>query len=211
MKKILVLAACILMALPFAGCADESKTSSSSGSSKDSSSKVSMAGAHKVEKNPDGIEHTADGQFETDTFDCSLYSFTFDSSLWLAIENPNVDCQLMFKDETTKGSFNMISVTDDQFKGINVSEYAAAIKEPYADSEEADFIVDEETTLCGLKAYMITVNEPKDGVDTTTTQIMAIKDNNLYIVTYYAVSDSYNEIKEYVEKIISTLKLKEGL
>ncbi len=209
MKKILVLAACVLMALPSAGCAEKTGSSSSgSGSSKDQSSKASSAGAHQVEKNPEGLEHTSDGKFETDTFDCSLYSFSFDSSLWLAIDNPNVDCQLMYKDETTKGSFNMISVTDDQLKDVKVAEYAAAIKEPYASSEDAEFIADEETTLAGEKAYMITVNEPQDGVDTTTTQIMAIKDNHLYMVTYFAVSDSYSEIKEYAETIISTLKFK---
>ena len=209
MKNILALAACVLLALPFAGCADKNSSSSSSASSTDSNT-VKMDGAHKAERTPNGIEHTADGQFETDKFDCSLYSFTFDTSKWLVLENPNVDCQLMYKDDSTKGTFNMISVTDDQLKGIKVSEYAAAIKEPYASSDNADFTADEETTLCGEKAYMITVNEPQDGIDTTTTQIMAIKDNHLYMVTYYAASDSFDEIKESADKIISTLKFKEG-
>ncbi len=210
MRKILVLAACIMLTLASAGCAEKIGKSSSSGSesSKSASSKGSSGGAHQVEKNPEGIDHTSDGKFKTDTYDCSLYSFSFDSSLWLAIDNPNVDCQLMYKDDSTKGSFNVISVTDDQLKGVKVTEYADAIKEPYKASADAEFIVDEAAKLGGEDAYMITVNEPVDGADTTTTQIMAIKDNHLYMVTYFAVSESYGEIEKCAKDIISTLKFK---
>ena len=47
----------------------------------------------------------------------------------------------------------MISVTDDQLKGIKVSEYAAAIKEPYASSDYADFTADEEEYNALLAEY----------------------------------------------------------
>ncbi len=208
MKKILIMAAAVLMTLSAAGC--ENKIEKSSGapasSSKAAAGASSAASAQTTETVDEPIEHTTDGKLSDSVYDCSLYSFTIDKDKWLQqTGDDTIDCMFLYQKDNSHGSFNVISVTDDELTDASIEEYGQMMLDTYAG--QVSDINGEVSELAGEKAYTLTFTQVQD-VELKTVQILSIKGSNLYIVTYSAAEDSFDELKADVDKILATFTYK---
>ncbi|GEM_PF-6967135 len=208
MNKILVLAAALMMSFSLAGCAEKiSKNSDSSGSSSASKADKSSSKA-KNNSEDDILPHTNDGKLESNVFDCSLYTFSVDTEKWLMTSDESLDCYLMYIKDDSQGSFNIISTTDAEIKADDLADYAQIMKDTNESAGNITFTSDEETTLGGIPAYKLCFTQKQDTGDLSTEQMIAIKDNNLFIITYSAASDYFEQLKADVDTMLGSFKIK---
>ena len=67
---------------------------------------------------------------------------------------------------------------------------------------------EEETTLADIPAYRICFTQKQDDGDLETEQILCIKDNKLFIITYSALSDYFEQMKTDVDTMLKSFKIK---
>ena len=207
MKRILILAAALVISFSFAGCAEKIGKSSSS-KADSSNAKTSSSAASKESGENDDLPHTTDGKLESDVFDCSLYTFNVDTSKWLNTTYESLDCYLQYIKDNSHGSFNIISTSDDEIKEEELAEYVNVMKETNESAGNITFNSEEETTLADIPAYRICFTQKQDDGDLETEQILCIKDNKLFIITYSALSDYFEQMKTDVDTMLKSFKIK---
>ncbi|MBR1422003.1 MAG: hypothetical protein IJ571_00985 [Ruminococcus sp.] len=209
MKKSIVIAAALLMMLSAAGCENKIEKSSSAAANSSASSKAaSGSSAAQTDTGDDDIviEHTTDGTLTDNVYDCSLYSFEIDKDKWLQqTGDDTIDCMFIYQKDNSYGSFNVISVSDDELADADIEDYGQMMIDTYSD--QVNDISGETSELSGEKAYTLTFTQTQE-TDLKTVQILSIKGSNLYIVTYSAAVDSFDELSADAESILSTFTFK---
>ena len=210
MKKTIVIAAALLMMLSAVGCENKNDNSSSSAASSAASSSKAASGSSAAQTDTGDddivIEHTTDGTLTDNVYDCSLYSFEIDKEKWVQqTGDDTIDCMFIYQKDNSYGSFNVISVSDEELADANIEDYGQMMIDTYAD--QVSDINGETSELSGEKAYTLTFTQTQE-TELKTVQILSIKGSNLYIVTYSAAVDSFDELSADAENILSTFTFK---
>ncbi len=208
MNKIIVLASVFAMCFSLSACAEKIEKNSSVAAVSSAASKASASETDGSDTDSDVLAHTTDGVIEKDTFDCSLYSFNLDSDKWLSTSDDSLDCSLMYIKDDSQGSFNVISTTDAEINEDDLSYYADVMKQTNESSGNITYTSEESTTLSGIAAYKFGFTQQQDTGDLITEQLLCIKGNDLFIITYSAAPDYFDQLKADVDLILGSFNIK---
>lgn len=124
-------------------------------------------------------------------------------STWV---NAGTDQIPVFGDSTTGATVNL--VTENTLAGMSLSTYVEASKTAVKSAFDIDEEIKEENIkVNGTDAVQLTYSTTQSNIEMTLQQVLMVKDNKAYVLTFGAPTIYYNSSKDTFSKILSTVQL----
>ncbi|WP_295209125.1 PsbP-related protein [Ruminococcus sp.] len=233
MKKILASIMALSMVFAVTGCSEKEEDSSNkavattttttAAAAEDDTTTTTTTAAEadsvadtKTETEAPADDSTADeaeGTYENNVYDSSLYSFTIDSSKWAISETSGVDCMFTYADSAddanlASASINVISMSDELLNGLTAADYADQIKATYDAMDGYTVTNDKEDKFAGKDAYIVDVTGEIGSVTVYLNQIIVSDNGNLIVVTYGANDSAYDKLQDEFKTILDSFEIK---
>lgn len=155
----------------------------------------------------------AEGTYENNVYDSSLYSFTIDSEKWAVNDTSGVDCMFTYADtaddaELASASINVISMSDELLNGLTAADYADQIKATYDAMDGYTVTNDKEDKFAGKDAYIVDVTGEIGSATVYLNQIIVSDNGNLIVVTYGASDGAYDKLQDEFKTILDSFEIK---
>lgn len=232
MKKLLASLMAMTMMFTMAACAsDDDDDDKSSKKSKDSSSvstkedkdEDSSASDESSEAKGDDTSSQADEskaeessaapEESSSTAEITKHSYTIDidSSKWSDITSTvsGVDCAYSYVGDTSNvlyATANMNIIQKSGMMGQKVEDMAGVLEQQYTNM---GFKVTDESQIDfnGYDAYKVSLEATQDGFSMKMFQVVMIKDDDIFIVSYGCESSVYADLENVFNEAISTFKI----
>lgn len=237
MKKLLASLMAMTMMFTMAACAsDDDDDDKSSKKSKDSSSvstkedkdEDSSASDESSEAKGDDTSSQADEskadeskaeessaapEDSSSTAEITKHSYTIDidSSKWSDITSTvsGVDCAYSYVGDTSNALYataNMNIIQKSGMMGQKVEDMAGVLEQQYTNM---GFKVTDESQIDfnGYDAYKVSLEATQDGFSMKMFQVVMIKDDDIFIVSYGCESSVYADLENVFNEAISTFKI----
>lgn len=120
--------------------------------------------------------------------------------------NVGTDQIPVFADSTTGTTVNL--VTESITTGMSLSSYVTASKSAVQSAFTIDGTIDEEDVkVNGVDAVKLTYSTTQSGIDMTLQQVIMVKGQKAYVITFGSQASVYNDVKDTFDKILSTVQL----